>query len=203
MFQDDEREFGLMIEHDYVAKYEDTISVSFYTSDPKLSPIGKKMEKINKNAKMNGYSWEAFFNYYLPKYFPDVCVNMETDSENGMYAVYYENTPENERRAKQFNEIINNLIENEDELYRIVREEGDSIEWDSFEVSFELSDDTLKDLSEVLGFNNIDELKKTPNLYTVDELSKLIYNSELFNEFREKCREVALDEKTLSDDTIN
>jgi len=44
MFQDDEKECGLMIEHDYVEKYEDTISVSFYASDPKLSPIGKKME---------------------------------------------------------------------------------------------------------------------------------------------------------------
>ena len=39
-----------MIEHDYVAKYEDTISVSFYASDPKLSPIGKKMEKCREVA---------------------------------------------------------------------------------------------------------------------------------------------------------
>jgi len=136
-----------MTEYNYVAKYEDTISVAFYVSDPKLFPIGKEMEKINKDAKMNGYNWEAFFNYYLRKYFPDVCAGMQTDPENGMYAAYYETTPENEKRAEQFSNIINDLIENEDELYRIVREEGDSIEWDCFEIS----DDAVKKLMEELG----------------------------------------------------
>jgi len=39
-------------------------------------------------------------------------------------------TEENEKKAERFAEIIVSLIENEDELYRIVRENGDEIEWD-------------------------------------------------------------------------
>jgi len=39
-------------------------------------------------------------------------------------------TEENEKKAERSAEIIVSLIENEDELYRIVRENGDEIEWD-------------------------------------------------------------------------
>ena len=88
------------------------------------------MQEINEEAYMNGYNWEAFFNYYLPKYAPDVCMNMKTDPEAGMYVAYYDLTPENEARAEKFTEIIHSLINNEKELYGIVREEGKAIEWD-------------------------------------------------------------------------
>lgn len=37
---------------------------------------------------------------------------------------------ENEQKAERFAKIIISLIENEAELYRIVREYGDMIEWD-------------------------------------------------------------------------
>jgi hypothetical protein len=43
---------------------------------------------------------------------------------------YYSNTPENEQKALRFGEIIKGLVENEEELYRILSEEGDQIEWD-------------------------------------------------------------------------
>lgn len=117
---------------DYVAisKYADSISVCLYNEDDKLLAIGNKMNEINEEAYMNGYNWEAFFNYYLEKYAPDVLEGMDTDPEAGMYAAYYELTPENEGRAEKFVEIIRSLVENEEELYRIVREEGDEIEWD-------------------------------------------------------------------------
>ena len=113
-----------------VEKSEFGISVSFDIQHYKPFDIGKNMRKINKNAYMNGYNWEAFFNYYLPKYAPDVTVGMSTDPEAGMYAAYYDLTPENEAKAEQFVKIIESLIENEEELYRIVREEGDEIAWD-------------------------------------------------------------------------
>lgn len=113
-----------------VLKHEGSISVCFSIEADKPFNIGKKMNEINQEAYMNGYNWEAFFNYYLPKYAPDIMEGMSTDPEAGMYAAYYDLTPENETRAEQFAKAINFLIENEDELYRIVREEGDEIEWD-------------------------------------------------------------------------
>ena len=117
---------------DYVTtfKHEDTISVCLTIEEDKLLAIGDKMNAINEEAYMNGYNWEAFFNYYLPKYAPDLAEGLDTDSEAGAYVAYYDLTPENEARAEKFIQIITNLVENEEELYRIVREEGDEIEWD-------------------------------------------------------------------------
>ena len=118
--------------NDYVAieKDDDSISVCLYIEDDKLFAIGEKMNEINEEAYMNGYNWEAFFNYYFEKNSPDVLEEMDTDPEAGMYVAYYDMTPENKLRAEKLVEIICSLVENEEELYRIVREEGNKIEWD-------------------------------------------------------------------------
>ncbi len=44
----------------------------------------RKEEK--DEAYMNGYNWEAFLNFYLAKYFPEVMTGMSSDPEAGMYA---------------------------------------------------------------------------------------------------------------------
>ena len=119
-----------MVNYTCTVKHEKSISVCFYIEQDKPFAIGEKMNELNEDAYMNGYNWEAFFNYYLPKYAPDIMNGMDTDPEAGMYVAYYALTPENEVRAEKFVEIISSLVENEEELYRIVREEGDEIEWD-------------------------------------------------------------------------
>lgn len=119
-----------MEEYVIVTKEEDYISICFYIEQQKPFTIGEKMNEINEEAYMNGYNWEAFFNYYLEKNEPELLDGLDTDPEAGMYAAYYDVTPENEVKAEKFGKIICALIENEEELYRIVREEGDAIEWD-------------------------------------------------------------------------
>lgn len=119
-----------MEEYVSVSKYENSISVVFCNEADKPFNIGEKMNEINEEAYMNGYNWDAFFNYYLSQYAPDVMEGMDSDPEAGTYVAYYDRNPENEARAKKFVEIINTLIENEEELYRIIREEGGNIEWD-------------------------------------------------------------------------
>ena len=79
---------------------------------------------------MNGYNWDAFFNYYLEENAPDILESLESDPEAGSYAAYFEDTAENEQKAKRFADIIISLIENEEEIYKILREKGDEIEWD-------------------------------------------------------------------------
>jgi hypothetical protein len=117
---------------DYVkiVEHADSLALCFYIEHDKPLAIGEKMYAIDKNAYMNGYNWEAFFHYYIPKYAPDVAAGLKTDPEAGMYVAYYDLTPENKARAERFVEIIRRLVENEDELYRVIREEGDRIEWD-------------------------------------------------------------------------
>lgn len=117
---------------DYVRinKNDKHICVCFYNEMDKPFAIGEKMYEINEEAYMNGYNWDAFFNYYLSKHAPDVLEGLDSDPEAGSYVALFEATPENEIRADKFKDIICSLIENEEELYRIVREEGDEIEWD-------------------------------------------------------------------------
>lgn len=104
--------------------------VCFYIDEQKIMEIGDKMNEIDEYAYMNGYNWEAFFNYYLEVNAPDLLEGMKTDPEAGMYVAYYDITPENEKKAEKFAEIINSLVENEEELYKFLRDNGDKIEWD-------------------------------------------------------------------------
>lgn len=108
----------------------DDLSVYFTIEDEKVMKIGEKMNELNEEAYMNGYNWDAFLNYYLGKYHPEIKEGMDCDPEAGTYVAYYKSTPQNELKAKKLVEIIEDLIENESKLYKIVEEEGDKIEWD-------------------------------------------------------------------------
>ena len=121
-----------MTERDYVAvnKGEDYIRLWFYNEMDKPFAIGEKMYEINDAAYMNGYNWDAIFNYYLEKHAPELLDGLDSDPEAGSYVALYKSSPENEEKAERFAAIIRNLIENEEELYRILREEGDDIAWD-------------------------------------------------------------------------
>ena len=117
---------------DYVKTHKDGkwIAVWFYNEEEKPLSNGEKMYEINENAYMNGYNWDALFNYYLAEHAPELLEGLESDPEAGSYAAYYPPSEENEKKAERFARIIVSLIENEEELYRIVRENGDEIEWD-------------------------------------------------------------------------
>lgn len=118
--------------HDYVQieKGDGTVSVLFSNEDDKPMEIGEKMCEINENAYMNGYNWDALLRYYLAENAPELLEGLDSDPEAGSYAAYYELTDENERKAERLAGIIVSLIENEDALYRLVREKGDEIEWE-------------------------------------------------------------------------
>lgn len=119
--------------NEYVKIYANdsgSIVLLFENEAEKILAIGERMNEINEEAYMNGYNWDAFFNYYLAKNASDILENMESDPEAGSYAAYFEDTRENEERAKRFADIIISLIENEEDIYKILREKGDEIEWD-------------------------------------------------------------------------
>ncbi len=117
---------------DYVSvyKYGKWVGVSFNNEHDIPFAVGEKMNEANEMAYMNGYNWDAFFNYYLAQNAPELLEGLDRDPEAGSYAAYYELSEENERKAQRFAEIIVSLVENEAELCRIVRENGDEIEWD-------------------------------------------------------------------------
>jgi len=107
-----------------------SLSLVFLIENEKILRIGEKMNELNEEAYMNGYNWEAFFNYYLPKHAPEILRGMEPDSEAGTYLVFYKLNSKNEKKAEKFASIIEDLIENENKLYKIIEDEGELIEWD-------------------------------------------------------------------------
>ena len=121
---------NIMPEYLDINSDKENISLVFYIENKNIMEIGSKIERINSDAYMNGYNWEAFLNYYLQKQSPDVLENMDSDPEAGMYIAYYENVPENVVKVDKLKEIIEYLSENPDDIYEIVREHGNEIEWD-------------------------------------------------------------------------
>ncbi len=108
-----------------------SIALYFDIEADKILEIGDEMNEIAEDAYMNGYNWDAFLNYYLAENAPDLLEGMETDPEAGTYVAYYEEgTVENEDKAKRFADIIISLIDNKEALFKFLRENADSIEWD-------------------------------------------------------------------------
>lgn len=52
------------------------------------------------------------------------------DPEAGIITAYYDNTLENEEKAEKLKNIIIDLIENEEKLYKVLKDEGSKINWD-------------------------------------------------------------------------
>ena len=117
---------------DYVKTFttDKYVEVCFYIENENILAVGVKMNEVDENAYMNGYNWEAFFNCYLDKKVPELMEGMKTDPEAGMYVAYYDISKENEAKAERFADIIISLVENEEELYSFLRENGEEIEWD-------------------------------------------------------------------------
>ncbi len=128
-----ETEGRSIFEHEYVQVYANGyghIVLLFEDEKEKPLAVGQKMDELNEEAYMNGYNWDAFLNYYLAQHAPDILESLDSDPEAGTYAAYFEESEENEEKARRFADIIISLIENEEETYAILRESGDEIEWD-------------------------------------------------------------------------
>ena len=110
--------------------YDNNMDLTFFITNEKVFKIGEKINEINEDAYMNGYNWEALFNYYLEKYDPAIFEQIETDCEAGIYVAYFELTENNKKIVNKFASIIENFIENEEKLYNFIIEEGINIDWD-------------------------------------------------------------------------
>ncbi len=107
-----------------------SISVTLSLKDAKVAAIGQKIKTINEQADMTGSNWEALLNYYLEEQHPDIAGGMGSDANAGKFTAYYKHNPQNEAKAKQLAEVIEDLIENESKLYDIVKNNADEIDWE-------------------------------------------------------------------------
>ena len=119
------RDYLFIMNHD-----DGSASLSFNIEDEDILALGEEMNEVREEAYMNGYNWDAFLNYYLAVNAPEILEDMETDPEAGTYAAYFENGVANEDKVKRLAEIIVYLVENKEVIFKILRENGDEIEWD-------------------------------------------------------------------------
>lgn len=66
--------------NEYVQIYTNgsgNIVLLFQNEVEKTLAIGEQMNEINEEAYMNGYNWDAFFNYYLEENAPDILESMK------------------------------------------------------------------------------------------------------------------------------
>ena len=117
---------------DYVSvfQYKDNVGISFDVEAEKPFHVGEQMNAAHEMAYMNGYNWAALLDWYLGQTDPALLEGLEADPEAGSYVALYPLTPENEAKAERLAGLIRSLVEGEDELFRIVQEHGDDIEWD-------------------------------------------------------------------------
>lgn len=110
---------------------DDCISVSFDAGDEKIMAIGAKMQERCEAAYMNGYNWEAFLNAYLEQNAPDILEELDSDPEAEMYSVYINDTGDAGKVvAEKLKKILDDLFNNEDDIYSFLEQYGDEIEWD-------------------------------------------------------------------------
>ncbi len=108
------------------------VSVCFDVEAPKPYALGEKLYTLNEQAYMNGYNWEALLICCLEHNLPDLLEGLESDPEAGSYVALYENTPKNLEKANRLADFIAYLVEDEEDLCQLVREDGETIEieWD-------------------------------------------------------------------------
>lgn len=96
----------------------------------KCVKIGNHINEIHDAADMNGYNWETLFLYYLTKHNPAYLVGVGTESEADKFVLYAPDIEGFQGNFRDMEKIFTDLLENPDDLYRLVSLEGDLIQWD-------------------------------------------------------------------------
>ena len=128
---------GMELSEEEIQEIKDDINnqVAFclMNNDKKFDEIFEKVSEINEEAYLNGDGWAALIESYLENNYPELYENYDSDPEAGGYVgSYFGNTKENWEKIRKVAEIVEDLIENEDKIYKYIEENGDEIFWDSF-----------------------------------------------------------------------
>ena len=111
----------------------DQVAFCLMNNDKKFDEIFGKVSEINEEAYLNGHGWAALIESYLENNYPELYEDYDSDPEAGGYVGrYFGNTKENWEKIRKVAEIVEDLIENEEKIYKYIEENGDDIFWDSF-----------------------------------------------------------------------
>lgn len=113
-----------------IIKENNIIEICLYIDHDKIINISKHIKEICNTVIMNGYNWEVLLHTYINKNMPELLDGMDTNSEAGIYGVFYKYSEENIEKTNKLADIINRLIQNEYELYQFIHEYKSYINWE-------------------------------------------------------------------------
>ncbi len=107
------------------------VSFCLMNDGKKFDEIFKKVSEINEEAYLNGYGWASLIESYLENNYPELFEDYNSDPEADGYVGYYlGNTEENWEKIRKVAEIVEDLIENEEKIYKYIEEKGNDIFWE-------------------------------------------------------------------------
>lgn len=113
-----------------IQKKETCVELCFSMLSDQIVALMEKLLAANPDILMSSYDWEALWTYCLKKKDPDILSGMKMELDMAACVASWPLSPENEARAARFEALICSMVEEEEELCRIVREEGSAIEWE-------------------------------------------------------------------------
>lgn len=119
-----------MADYMEIHRTETSVTADFYMTNDKIMALMEKLMAAKPGILMSGRDWESLWMYCAGKKDPDILAGMKTVPEMTGFTAVWPLTPENEDRAGRFASLICSMAEEEEELCRIVREEGGAIAWE-------------------------------------------------------------------------
>ena len=117
---------------DYIemGRTETDVTVDFYMTNDRVMALMEKLVAVDPDILMSSHDWETLWMYCIKKKDPDILTGMKSVLDMTGFTAIWPLSPENEARAARFAALIRSMVEDGEELCRIVREEGGAIEWE-------------------------------------------------------------------------
>ena len=107
-----------------------SILVCVHIENDEIFQLGERINAKYEEAYMNGYNWDAVIRFYVAKVDPQLSGEIATDPEAGMFSANMVFSPENLEKMKRFEAHVRKLLSDEVELFTLIEENRDQIEWD-------------------------------------------------------------------------
>lgn len=117
---------------DYIemGRTETDVTVDFYMTNDRVMALMEKLVAVDPDILMSSHDWETLWMYCIKKKDPDILTGMKSVLDMTGFTAIWPLSPENEDRAGRFAALLRSMTEEEEELCRVVREEGGEIEWE-------------------------------------------------------------------------
>lgn len=116
----------------YVTKEHNEYEVyaCFSIENEKLTKICDKVTELYPDIYLNCYNWDALLYHYMQNNSPDLLVDLDSDIQEYDFIAIYQVNDINHTKIDKFINILTDFVENEDKLFKYIKDFESEIEWD-------------------------------------------------------------------------